>query len=261
MVPATAVPSDEPRLDTLRDTPEISPCCWSGKLDCTTLTDGVSIVPRPTPMSRSPGTNDHGVALPEAITSSRATPTMDNTKPPRMRLRCDVRRARRAAANEETMRPRVVAEKMTPVSMASKPRTTCRYAETTNDTPLSNSHCAFWVTIPRFEVRLRNRLRDTSGSRPARSLRRVAKTNHVRTNAQRTTRPRASHRLLSVARMPRTRSTNPTAERTAPPVSNSRVGSGATGSLMRRLSRTMTTMMRAWNPNAARQLIAEVMRP
>src|SRR5690606_21201522 len=34
IVPATAVPSDEPRLDTLRDTPEISPWRSSGKLDC-----------------------------------------------------------------------------------------------------------------------------------------------------------------------------------------------------------------------------------
>src|SRR4029453_15572523 len=47
MVPAMAVPSDEPRLDTLRDNPEISPCCSSGKADCTTLTDGLSITPRP----------------------------------------------------------------------------------------------------------------------------------------------------------------------------------------------------------------------
>ena len=29
MVPAMAVPSDEPRLETLRDSPEISPCSSS----------------------------------------------------------------------------------------------------------------------------------------------------------------------------------------------------------------------------------------
>ena len=40
MVPAIAVPSEEPRLETLRDSPEISPCCSSGKADCTTLTEG-----------------------------------------------------------------------------------------------------------------------------------------------------------------------------------------------------------------------------
>ena len=45
IVPAMAVPSDEPRFDTLRDRPEISPWSSSGKLDCTTLTDGVSITP------------------------------------------------------------------------------------------------------------------------------------------------------------------------------------------------------------------------
>jgi len=35
-----AAPREEPRLDTLRDSPEISPWRCSGKLDCTTLTDG-----------------------------------------------------------------------------------------------------------------------------------------------------------------------------------------------------------------------------
>ena len=35
--------------------PDISPCCCSGKLDCTTLTEGVSITPRPRPIRSSPG--------------------------------------------------------------------------------------------------------------------------------------------------------------------------------------------------------------
>ena len=45
IVPAIAVPSDEPRFDTLRDRPEISPCWFSGNADWTTFTDGVSITP------------------------------------------------------------------------------------------------------------------------------------------------------------------------------------------------------------------------
>ena len=56
-MPAIAVPNDEPRLEMLRERPEISPCSASGKLDCTTFTDGVSIAPRPRPISSSPGTN------------------------------------------------------------------------------------------------------------------------------------------------------------------------------------------------------------
>src|SRR5204862_160653 len=35
IVPAIAVPNDEPRLEMLRDRPEISPCCCSAKLDWT----------------------------------------------------------------------------------------------------------------------------------------------------------------------------------------------------------------------------------
>ena len=56
IVPAMAVPKDEPRFEMLRDRPEISPCSSSGKLDCTTFTEGVSMTPRPRPISRSPGT-------------------------------------------------------------------------------------------------------------------------------------------------------------------------------------------------------------
>src|SRR5579884_2906735 len=47
--PTIAVPSDDPRLDTLRERPEISPCSLSGKLDCTTFTEAVSITPTPRP--------------------------------------------------------------------------------------------------------------------------------------------------------------------------------------------------------------------
>ena len=56
IVPAIAVPNDEPRLETLRERPEISPCSASGKLDWTTFTDGVSIPPTPRPIRNSPGT-------------------------------------------------------------------------------------------------------------------------------------------------------------------------------------------------------------
>src|SRR6476659_9962449 len=52
MVPATAVPRDEPRLEMQRDKPEISPCWFSANADCTTLTDGVSMTPTPRPRSR-----------------------------------------------------------------------------------------------------------------------------------------------------------------------------------------------------------------
>jgi hypothetical protein len=61
MVPAIAVPNEDPRLDTLRDRPEISPCRFSGKADCTTLTEGVSMRPTPAPMRKSPGTEYHAL--------------------------------------------------------------------------------------------------------------------------------------------------------------------------------------------------------
>ena len=56
----------DPRFDTLRDSPEISPWRSSGKLDCTRLTDGVSIKPRPSPIKRSPGAKAHTLGEPLA---------------------------------------------------------------------------------------------------------------------------------------------------------------------------------------------------
>src|SRR4051794_4394752 len=53
--PAIATPSEEPRFDTLLDTPEMSPWTFSGQADCTTLTDAVSIAPTPKPMRNRPG--------------------------------------------------------------------------------------------------------------------------------------------------------------------------------------------------------------
>ena len=65
--------------------------------------------------------------------------------------------------------PSVAAVKITPVSIRLSPRTTWRYAETTNEVPSSNSHWMFCVTSPRFDVRLRN-TRSTAAApfRPAR---------------------------------------------------------------------------------------------
>ena len=82
----------------------------------------------------------------------------------------------------------------------------------------------FCVTRPRLEVRLRNRLVDSSGSLPARSLARTDRKNHSSTSAPATIRPIISQMLLSAARMPVTTRTRPTADRTAPPVSKGRVG-------------------------------------
>src|SRR4051812_21630862 len=53
--PAIATPSEEPRFDTLRDTPEMSPWTVSGQADCTTLTEAVSMAPTPNPMRNRPG--------------------------------------------------------------------------------------------------------------------------------------------------------------------------------------------------------------
>ena len=71
--------------------------------------------------------------------------------------------------------PAVAAVKITPVLIALKPRSVWRKTETVNVIPISSSHWMFWVTSPRLEVRLRNRLLDSSGSLPARSVARICR--------------------------------------------------------------------------------------
>ncbi len=60
-----------------------------------------------------------------------------------MRVRCENFLASRAAANDETSTPTVAAVKTTPVPIALYPRTVWRKTDTTNDTPMSRSHCMF----------------------------------------------------------------------------------------------------------------------
>src|SRR6476659_1363826 len=81
IVPAIAVPNVDPRLDTLRDSPEISPCWSSGNADCTTFTDGVSMSPSPTPTRRRPGVNAHAVVDSGTSTRSSTTPAVVTTNP------------------------------------------------------------------------------------------------------------------------------------------------------------------------------------
>ncbi len=56
-----AVPSEEPRFETLRDRPEISPWSRSGKADWTTLTEEVSMTPTPAPIRNRPGMKSEDV--------------------------------------------------------------------------------------------------------------------------------------------------------------------------------------------------------
>ena len=119
IVPAIAVPREEPRFDTLRDNPEISPWRFSGKLDWTMLTDGVSIPPSPNPMRKSPGTKAQVLDDAPTMTMSSAIPPMLRTKPATMSVRWARRRAKRSAPSEDRSRPTVAAVKITPVWMAS----------------------------------------------------------------------------------------------------------------------------------------------
>ena len=88
----------------------------------------------------------------------------------------------------------------------------------------------------------------TGRTRPAPARRRRS----GRASARRCCRPRGC---------PTRAGPGPTADSTAPPDVERPVGSAGSGSSTCRLSTTITTMTSAWKTNAARQLIAEVMRP
>ncbi len=113
-----AVPSEEPRLEMLRDRPEISPCRLSGKADCTTLTEGVSISPRPSPISSSPGVKAQMSSTARTSSSRTRMPAVVVANPVTIRVRWDHRFASRSAPSEEASRPRVAAVKTPPVAMA-----------------------------------------------------------------------------------------------------------------------------------------------
>jgi hypothetical protein len=98
--PASAVPSDDPRLETLRDKPEISPWSASGKLDWTTLTDDVSMTPTPAPNNSSPGIQDRMPEFARTRDSSKIMPTAVVAKPAMISHRCGCRRANLSAPAE-----------------------------------------------------------------------------------------------------------------------------------------------------------------
>lgn len=53
--PTNATPMEDPKFETLRERPDISPWSFSGKLDWTTFTEEVSMMPIPPPIRNSPG--------------------------------------------------------------------------------------------------------------------------------------------------------------------------------------------------------------
>ena len=78
-VPAMATPNEEPKFETLRDRPDISPWSSSEKLDCTTLTEDVNMTPTPKPTRKRPGTKGRTVVVPGTSHSRRITDQAMNT--------------------------------------------------------------------------------------------------------------------------------------------------------------------------------------
>src|SRR3954453_11342146 len=97
MVPAMPVPRVEPRLEIQRDKPEISPCCDSGNADCTTLTEGVSITPKPRPINSNPGANAHALGEPLTSATKVTIPRIVVPKPVTISARCEYFFASRSA--------------------------------------------------------------------------------------------------------------------------------------------------------------------
>jgi hypothetical protein len=116
--PTSAVPSEDPRLDRLRDRPEISPWSESGKLDWTTLTDEVSMTPTPMPNSSSPGTQVQNAEWALTSVSSSTMPATLNKKPTIMSHRWGCRLANRSAPADAARIPIVAGVSSRPVLIA-----------------------------------------------------------------------------------------------------------------------------------------------
>ena len=149
--------ADEPRLDTLRDRPEISPCSSSPKLDCTTLTDGVSITPEPQADQEQPGAKAQTLGEPLTMASRTPMPTIVTTKPAMIRVRWARRFASRSAPSDDSEQ----ADRGRGEDHAGLDRVVAAHdlqvGRDDERHPMSSSHWVFWVTRPRFDVRLRNR--------------------------------------------------------------------------------------------------------
>ena len=105
-------------METLRDRPEISPWSESGKLDWTTLTEEVSMVPTPAPNSSSPGIHRQMPACARTRASIKIMPTAVTRKPAMISHRCGCRRANRSAPADATRMPIVPGVRISPVLMA-----------------------------------------------------------------------------------------------------------------------------------------------
>ncbi|OQB76250.1 MAG: hypothetical protein BWX88_05365 [Planctomycetes bacterium ADurb.Bin126] len=117
-VPAMATPSDEPRFETLRERPDISPWSSSGKLDWTTVTEDVSMTPTPMPTRKRPGTNVRTFEVSRTSNSRRSTPATVTTNPARISVAWERLRASLPAAIEESRMPIVAGVRIRPVSIA-----------------------------------------------------------------------------------------------------------------------------------------------
>src|SRR4051794_29162405 len=117
--PATATPSDEPRLETARDRPEMSAWSSSPNDDCTTLTEAVSMTPMPKPISSRPGTKVHTDESSRTSSGTRIMPIVVSTKPPRTSMACARRLAIRPATAEASSTPIVAGLSSRPVWIAS----------------------------------------------------------------------------------------------------------------------------------------------
>src|SRR5215813_12022817 len=91
--PTRAVPNDDPRLETLRDSPDMSPWSLLGQLDWTTWTDEVSMTPMAAPNRNSPGIQVQMLGSAVTRASSRPTPTAVTGTPVMISHRCGWRGA------------------------------------------------------------------------------------------------------------------------------------------------------------------------
>src|SRR5262245_66011916 len=118
-VPAIATPSEEPRFETLRDRPDISPWSSSAKLDCTTLTEDVNITPTPKPTRKRPGTKERTLDEPDTSHNRRSTPTNVTMKPARISVAWERLPANLGAPSEDSKIPIVAGVRIKPVSIRS----------------------------------------------------------------------------------------------------------------------------------------------
>ena len=264
IVPAIAVPNEEPRFETLRESRRSRPEVLSGKLDCTTLTEGVSIPPRPIPtsdQSRHERPDAVGGA-PVPMRAGARSPGALRRSLPRSESAAGIssrdarRRTRRPGSRSRGGEDHAGLDRAVATNLLQDAGDHEGHSHQQQPLDVLGDERRGWSPVP--EQRGRAAARPCRRAPSARCRRRTP----ARTRPQSRRTRRQQRVVRSACQDARTQRRTCRPRRGSLPTRRTvESGSGSSGSVILRLSKTIVPTTRAWKMNAARQLMPVVSTP